>query len=110
MIWADGTWRQMIGAMETAASGATPMMKQGEKLDAHPMEDHPAYIAGIDQLRMSKEFEYLSQEAISALAYNYGQHMAMLQQQMQQAGGPPQGAGAGNQIPTELGDLEGGVQ
>jgi len=92
-----------------AKTGVT-MMKQGQKLDAHPMENHEEYIAHIDQLRNSKAFELLSPDAVAALAYNYGQHTAMLQQQMQQAGGPPQGAGAGNQIPVELGDMEGGVQ
>ena len=86
------------------------IMKQGERLDAHPLERHEEYIGAIDQLRMSKEFELLSPEAVSAIAYNYSQHLAMMQQQMQQAGGPPQGGGTGNQVPTELGDMEGGVQ
>jgi len=86
------------------------MMKNGEQLDAHPMEAHEEYLAGIDQLRNSKEFELLSPEIVSILGNNYAQHTAMLQQQMQQAGGPPQGAGAGNQVPVELGDMEGGVQ
>lgn len=92
-----------------AATGVT-MMKQGQKLDAHPMERHEEYLQAIDQLRNSKEFELLEPEAVAALAYNYAQHTAMLQQQMQQAGGPPQGGGTGNQVPVDLGDLEGGVQ
>lgn len=86
------------------------MMKQGERLDAHPMEQHEEYIRAIDQLRNSKEFELLPEEAVAALAYNYAQHTAMLQQQMQNAGGPPQSGGTGNQVPASLGDLEGGVQ
>lgn len=92
-----------------AKSGIT-MMKNGEQLDAHPMEQHEEWIAGIDALRNSKEFEQLSPQVVAILANNYQQHMAMLQQQMQEAGGPPQQAGAGNQIPQELGDMEGGVQ
>jgi hypothetical protein len=92
------------------ARSAISMMKQGQQLAAHPLERHEEFIAAIDQLRMSKEFELLSPDAVKAIASNYAQHLAMMQQQMQQAGGPPQSGGAGNQVPTELGDMEGGVQ
>ena len=88
---------------------AVRMMMQGMPIQAHPMEDHAAYVSHIDRLMQGKEFEMMPEFAVALIASNYQQHAQMQQQQMAQQGGQPAGGGQANNVPTQMGDLEGGV-
>ena len=88
---------------------AVRMMMQGVPIQAHPMEDHAAYVSHIDRLMQGKEFEMMPEFAVALIAANYQQHSQLQQQQMTQQGGQPPGGGMANNVPTQMGDLEGGV-
>jgi hypothetical protein len=88
---------------------AVRMMMQGVPIQAHPMEDHAAYVSHIDRLMQGKEFEMMPEFAVALIAANYQQHAQLQQQQMAQQGGQPQQSGLSNNVPTQMGDMEGGV-
>jgi hypothetical protein len=89
----------------------TRMILQGVPVEALLLDNHTEHIAELDRLSGTKEFEQLDQWQVAMLAQHKQQHVQMLLSQQAQgglAGGP--GAGAVNNVPTDLGDLEGGVQ
>lgn len=79
----------------------------GMPVNALPSEDHAAYVDFLSKFGQSKEIDMIPEWQAALVANLLNQHQQLLIRQ-QQAGGVA-GAGQANNVPTQLGDLEGGV-
>jgi len=88
------------------------IMKQGVWIEPLAIDDHAQHIAELDRIAQTPAFEQYEQSVIANLAHHKRMHSQMLVQQQQQGALPGGNAGQANNtaIPTDLGNLEGGVQ
>jgi len=83
------------------------IMRQGVPLEVLANDDHAGHLGVIRQLYGKKDFDQWEQASVALVASHARKHTEMLVEQQQQ-GTAQGGANTANNVPANMGDMEGG--